>query len=139
MISFAQCFFFFAKLTRASVLHSLHHADRVIVLDDGVCTHMGTFEEVKSQGAVFALAARKASEDEVEDTSTKESGFEVDNADEMEETNEELLWKKDQASKLGVYRFFFQQAGWRGMAMVGCLMVTYEAIQMGLSGYLKRT
>ncbi|KAF7364178.1 hypothetical protein MSAN_01077100 [Mycena sanguinolenta] len=97
--------------TTVLVTHGVHHlpsADKVIVMDAGMISHFGSFEEVRDAGATFALATSE--------TDAGSGGLAVkagatavfsDNNDE----DEEQQWVVEQSSRMGAYAFYIKCTG----------------------------
>lgn len=121
--------------------HSIHHlpaADKVIVLESGLITHFGSFEEVRDAGATFALASNQAGE-------TSKSTEDIVKADTLisevmtEDVDDEaLVWAAEQGPKYSAYNFYWRCTGsWLASTLIAAIVLT-SAVQLGSNGYLTR-
>ncbi|KAF8171015.1 P-loop containing nucleoside triphosphate hydrolase protein [Mycena galopus ATCC 62051] len=124
--------------TTVLVTHGVHHlpsADKVIVMDAGMITHFGFFEEVRDAGATFALASTAEDIDAANGgTVMKESAtatFVVD-----DEEDEDLQWANEQASRIGAYAFYIKCTGVARAAVMLVLIVIWSGSSVLATGYL---
>ncbi|KAJ7364754.1 P-loop containing nucleoside triphosphate hydrolase protein [Mycena albidolilacea] len=123
--------------TTVLVTHGVHHlpsADKVIIMDAGMITHFGSFEEVREAGAAFALASSTGETDTDKVVAVKESATAATVVD--EEEDEELNWVNEQASRRGAYNFYLKCTGVLQSCGLFGLITIWSGLGIFATGYL---
>jgi ABC-type sugar transport system ATPase subunit len=122
--------------TTVLVTHGVHHlssADKVIVMDAGIITHFGSFEEMREADATFALASA-AGDPQNRAVAIKASATAATVVD--EEEDEELQWTSEPMSRRAAYTFYMKCTG----VLRGCglfvLIAVWNAASIFAPAYL---
>ncbi|KAJ7489763.1 P-loop containing nucleoside triphosphate hydrolase protein [Mycena galericulata] len=127
--------------TTLLVTHGIHHlpsADKVLVMDSGKITHFGSFEQVRDEGATFALAStavNTGSGGKSRATVEKQSPAEVTTVVDEEEEEEEA-WSSEQASRRGAYAFYAKCTGFLQTAGFLVLVTLWSGVGVFSPAYL---
>ncbi|KAJ7364775.1 P-loop containing nucleoside triphosphate hydrolase protein, partial [Mycena albidolilacea] len=122
--------------TTVLVTHGVHHlpsADKVIVMDAGIITHFGSFEEMCEADATFALAS-VAGDPQNRAVAVKASATAATVVD--EEEDEELQWTSEQMSRRAAYTFYMKCTGVLRVCGLFVLIAVWNAAAIFAPAYL---
>jgi ABC-type sugar transport system ATPase subunit len=122
--------------TTVLVTHGVHHlssADKVIVMDAGIITHFGSFEEMREADATFALASA-AGDPQNRAVAIKASATAATVVD--EEEDEELQWTSEQMSRRAAYTFYMKCTGVLRVCGLFVLIAVWNAASIFAPAYL---